>query len=134
VGRRWRDGAGGNESGLAGLAFVVAAAFALVVFVMLADVVTMQFTRAAVRAATGEAVRAGSRSDTPVTECETRARAVLAGLLGPDTRDRVTVSCAVSGVPEMVRARAEAALTPWIPGLPVWTFVVDRDAVREALP
>lgn len=123
-----------DERGMAGLAFVVAAAFALVVFVTLADVVTMQLTRTAVSAAAGEAVRAGSRSDAPVAECEARARAVLDGLLGPEVRDDVRVSCAVSGAPSVVHARAEVSVTPWLPGLPVWSFAVDRDATREVLP
>lgn len=123
-----------GEAGIASLAFVVAAALALVVFVTLADVVTMQFTRAVVRAAADEAVRVGSRAEGPVAECEARARAVLDGLLGPGTRDDVLVSCTVSGAPPTVRARADVALVPWLPGLPVWSFEVRSAAVQEVLP
>jgi hypothetical protein len=124
----------GDEMGTAALAFVTAAALALVVFVTLADVVTMQFTRGAVRSAADEAVRAGSRADAPVAVCEARARAVLEGLLGPDVRDRVAVRCVVTGAPPVVRASADVTLVPWLPGLPVWSFTVESDAVQEVLP
>jgi hypothetical protein len=94
----------------------------------------MQFTRSAVRAATDEAVRVGSRSEAPVAACEARARAVLAGLLGPATRDDVAVSCSVIGSPPTVRARADVELVPWLPGLPVWAYSVHSDATQEVLP
>jgi len=123
-----------GDSGTAALALVVAAGFALIVFVTLANVVTMQFTRGALHAATDEAVRAGSRADAPVAVCEARARAVLDGLLGPAARDDVDVSCALAGDPPTVRARADAALVPWLPGLPAWSFSVRSDAVQEVLP
>ena len=123
-----------GESGTAGLALVVAAAFALVVFVTLADVVTMQLSRRAARAAAEEAVRAGSRADAPVAVCEERARAVLDGLLGPGPRSQVDVSCSLAGSPPTLRARADAVLHPWLPGLPDWSFSVGSDAVLEVLP
>jgi len=123
-----------DEAGLAGIAWVVAAALALVVFVSLADVVTMQLTRNAVRAAVDEAVRAGSRSDGPIAECEVRARAVLEGLLGPAARRDVVVHCSESGTPRQVRARADVTIVPWLPGLPRWSYSVESAEVREVLP
>lgn len=123
-----------SERGSAALAFVVAAGLALVVFVTLANLVTMQFTRGAVRAAADEAVRVASRSDSPVTACEARARAVLEGLLGPVARGGVAFRCAVSGTPPSVHARAEVTMVPWLPGLPDWQVVVRSDAAREVVP
>lgn len=123
-----------DEAGLAGIAWVVAAALALVVFVSLADVVTMMFTRNAVRAAVDEAVRVGSRSDGPIAECELRARAVIDGLLGPAARRGVAVTCSASGTPLQVRARADVTIVPWLPGLPRWSYSVESAAVREVLP
>ncbi|MBM3659736.1 MAG: hypothetical protein FJW95_09580 [Actinobacteria bacterium] len=119
---------------MAGVAFVVAAAFAFVLFVTLADLVMVQFTRNAARAAVDEGVRAGSRSDTPVATCETRARAVLDGLLGPGARGGVTVSCATATAPDAVRATVRVAVTPWLPGLPTWSFTIGGAGVREVLP
>ena len=119
---------------MAGVAFVVAAGMALVVFVSLANVVTMTFTRGAVRAAVEEGARVGARSDDPVAACESRARAVLHGLLGPSSRDAVTVSCVVDGIPPSVRAHADARLLPWWPGVPNWTFAIDAVSGVEVLP
>lgn len=124
----------GAERGSAAIALVVAAGLALVVFVTLANLVTMQFTRGAVRAAADEAVRVASRSDAPVTACEARARAVLDGLLGPAARDGVALTCTVSGSPPTVHARAEVTIVPWLPGLPDWRLVVRSDAAQEVLP
>ncbi len=122
------------ERGSVAIALVVAAGLALVVFVTLANLVTMQFTRGAVRAAADEAVRVASRSDAPVAACEERARAVLDGLLGPAARGGVTLTCSVSGRPPTVRARAEVTIVPWLPGLPEWQLVVRSDAAQEVLP
>lgn len=119
---------------MAGVAFVVAAALALVLFVTLADLVMVQFTRNAVRAAVDEGVRVGSRSDAPVAACEARARAVLDGLLGSGARGGVTVSCATATAPDAVRATARVEVRPWLPGLPTWSFMLGGAAVREALP
>jgi propanediol dehydratase large subunit len=119
---------------MTGVAFVVAAGMALVVFVSLANVVTMTFTRGAVRAAIEEGARVGARSDDPVAACEDRARAVLRGLLGPASRDAVTVSCVVAGTPPSVRAHADARLAPWWPGVPAFAFATDASSLQEALP
>jgi hypothetical protein len=119
---------------MTGVAFVVAAGMALVVFVSLANVVTMTFTRGAVRAAVEEGARVGARSDDPVAACEERARAVLHGLLGPSARAAVAVSCDVDGSPPRVRAHADGRLVPWWPGMPAFAFVTDASSAEETLP
>ena len=119
---------------MTGVAFVVAAGMALVVFVSLANVVTLTFTRGAVRAAVEEGARVGARSDDPVAACEARARAVLHGLLGPAARDAVLVTCDVDGSPANVRAHADARLVPWWPGLPAFAFTTDASSAQERLP
>jgi hypothetical protein len=119
---------------MTGVAFVVAAGMALVVFVSLANVVTLTFTRGAVRAAVEEGARVGARADDPVAACEERARAVLRGLLGPAARGEVVVTCNVEGSPPTVRAHADGRLVPWWPGLPEFAFVTDASSVREELP
>jgi len=119
---------------MTGVAFVVAAGMALVVFVSMANVVTLTFTRGAVRAAVEEGARVGARSDNPVAACEDRARAVLRGLLGPAARDEVLVTCDVEGTPPSVRAHADGRLVPWWPGLPALGFVTEASSAREELP
>ena len=119
---------------MTGVAFVVAAGMALVVFVSLANVVTITFTRGAVRAAVEEGARVGARSDDPAAACESRARAVRHGLLGPSARAGVTVQCSVVGSPPSVRAHADAQLIPWWPGIPALTFATDASSAQETLP
>jgi len=119
---------------MTGVAFVVAAGMALVVFVSLANIVTLAFTRGAVRAAVEEGARVGARADDPVAACEARARAVLRGLLGPAARDAVAITCGVDGSPPRVRAHADARLVPWWPGLPAFAFVTEASSVQEGLP
>jgi hypothetical protein len=116
------------------VAFVVAAGMALVVFVSLANLVTITFTRGAVRAAVEEGARVGARADDPVAACENRARAVLRGLLGPLVGEEITVRCVVDGSPPSVRAQADASVVPWWPGLPAMTFTTDASSAREVLP
>jgi len=118
---------------MTGVAFVVAAGMALVVFVSLANVVTLTFTRGAVRAAVEEGARVGARADDPAAACEGRARAVLRGLLGPSARDAVEIRCVVEGDPPSVRAHADAQLVPWWPGLPAFTFDTDASSAQEDL-
>ena len=119
---------------MTGVAFVVAAGMALLVFVSLANVVTLAFTRGAVRAAVEEGARVGARADDPVAACEARARAVLQGLLGSAARDAVLVTCHVEGRPPSVRAHADARLVPWWPGLPALAFTTDASSAQELLP
>lgn len=122
-----------RERASAAIAFVVAAGLALVVFVTLANLLVMQFTREAMRISADEAVRAGSRSDAPVAACEARARAVLAGLLGPAARGDATFACDVSGTPPTVHVHGEVTMVPWLRGLPEWRVTVRSDAVQEQL-
>ena len=119
---------------MTGVAFVVAAGMALVAFVSLANLVTITFTRGAVRAAVEEGARIGARADDPVAACEDRARAVLAGLLGLSVSEAVTIQCVIDGSPPSVRAHADAQLVPWWPGLPAMVFSADASSTREALP
>lgn len=119
---------------MSGVAFVVAAGMALVAFVSLANLVTITFTRGAVRAAVEEGARAGARADDPVAACEDRARAVLGGLLGPSVGAAVVIRCVVDGSPPSVRAHADAPLVPWWPGLPALDFSTDASSAREELP
>lgn len=123
-----------DQEGAAAIAYVVAAALSLVVFVSLANAVTMGFSRHAVRVAVDEAVRVGARSDRAVPDCEARAATVLRSLLGRSVREGVAVACSAGGDPPTVRARADVVLTPWWPGLPHWAFSVEAASPREVLP
>ena len=118
-----------GAAGMTTVQYVVATAFVLVVFVGLANLVVDLYARGAVRAAVDEAVRAGARVDASVTQCDARARDVLADLLGRRLRSGVVVSCAERvGV---VTATADVRLPSWLAVIPDWSFTVTGTAVTE---
>src|SRR6266542_2451137 len=82
-----------DESAMTTVQYVVAVGFALVIFVMLANLVVDLYARGVVRAAVDEGARAGARLDAGRSECERRASAVLDDLLGAETRAGVAVRC-----------------------------------------
>ncbi len=113
--------------------YVVAVGFALVIFVMLANLVVDLYARGVVRAAVDEGARAGARLDAGRSECERRASAVLDDLLGAETRAGVAVRCTTDA--GLVVAHGRAVLPAWVPGLvPDWSFSIERRAIRERRP
>lgn len=117
---------------MATVQYVLAIALSLVVFVMLANVIVDLYARGAVRAAVDEAARAGSRVDATPAECQARARAVLAGLIGARLRSGVEVTC--SETRAAVSARADVRLGAWLAFVPDWSFSLVGTAVKERSP
>jgi hypothetical protein len=109
--------------------YVVATAFSMIVFVLLANLVVDLYARGVVRAAVDEAARTGARLDSSPAECAARARDVLGDLMGPRMRSGVDVTCADGfGV---VVARAEVRLPAWLALIPDWSFTLAGTAVKE---
>lgn len=98
-------------------------------FVALANAVVDLYTRGVARAALDEGARAGAVLGASATDCEERAREVLAGVTA---RGSVRVTC--RELDGAMQARAEVALAGWLPGVPTWTFVLDGAVVKERLP
>ena len=114
------------------LPFVLATAFSLVLFVMIANVIVDLYARGAVRAAVDEAARPGARLDAGVRECNVRAHEVLDGLVGARLRSGIDVSCATDG--HLVTAHADVRLASWLAWLPAWHFSGVGSAVKERDP
>ena len=114
------------------LPFVLATAFSLVLFVMIANVIVDLYARGAVRAAVDEAARTGARFDAGVGDCDARAHEVLEGLVGDRLRSGIVVSCATDG--RVVTAHADVRLASWLAWLPEWRFTVVGTAVEERDP
>ena len=127
---RW--GPGRDDRGATSAAFVAGMGFAFVVFVGLANLVTYQYGRGAVRSAVDQAAHAGSRASATETTCLARADQALDGLLGGSLGDQVTVSCVDDG--DRVRATATATFAGWIAVIPDWTFTVTATATKETPP
>lgn len=64
------------------ISYVLAAAFAMIFFAILANFVVVQYASGAVRAALDEGVRNGARADAGALVCQATIQDVLASLLG----------------------------------------------------
>ena len=109
--------------------YVVATVFAIMVFVLLANLVVDLYARGAIRAAVDEGARAGAPIDGSPSQCAGRAREVLHGLLGARLRADVRITC--GDEPGAVTARADASLPNWFGVLPDWSFTLVGTAVKE---
>ena len=109
--------------------FVVATGFALVVFVVLANLVVDLYARGAVRAAVDEAARAGAPIDASAAQCAARGRDVLDELLGSRIGAGVRLTCREE-VGHGCRAR-DARLPSWLAIVPDWSFTIVGTAVKE---
>lgn len=113
-------------------AWLVAVGMALVFFVLLVQFVVWQYGRGAVRAALGEAARVGAPADAGVADCEDRAAAVLADLLGGPMGSEVAVTC--TQTPTRMVASADVVFRSWLQPSPDWSFRLVASARKEALP
>ncbi|MDH3607566.1 MAG: hypothetical protein OER12_11290 [Acidimicrobiia bacterium] len=122
----------GNDEGFLTAQFVVAVAFSLLLLVLIANVIIVQYARGVVRSAAEEGAQAGSRLTATSAECIARADEVLDGLLGGAMGDGVSASCTVG--PTEVAATVTYTFEPWLPLIPAWTGSQTSFAVKEALP
>jgi len=121
-----------GDDGYLTVQFVVAVAFSLLLLVLIANVIIVQYAQGVVRSAAEEGAQAGSRLSATKIECEARANEVLGSLLGGTMGAGVTVSCNV-GATE-VSATVQYTFTPWLPLIPAWTGSRTSFAVKESLP
>ncbi len=121
-----------RDDGFITAQFVAAVAFSLLLLVLIANVIVVQYARGVVRSAAEEGAQAGSRLSATQTECEARATEVLDTLLGGAMGHGVTVNCSV-GATE-VSATVQYTFTPWLPLIPPWIGSQTSFAVKEVLP
>ena len=130
--RRLRASPMRGEAGMAAPAYVLAVGLSLIFFVLLVQFVAWQYGRGVVRSALDEGARVGAPAEAGPTQCEARARDVLADLLGGAMGDEVSVRC--SETPTEVLAEATVRFRAWIAPSPGWSFRVAATARKEALP
>ena len=124
----WRRRQGGYVS----IEFVAIAALSLLLLVMLANLIVIQYGRGVLRAAAEEGAQVGSRLFASVAECEQRANEVLDAGLGGPMGDGVAVSCS-AGLGTIV-ATVTYSFEPWLPLVPVFSGTEESVAVKEELP
>lgn len=120
------------EDGFLTAQFVAAVALSLLVLVLVANVIVVQYARGVVRAAAEEGAQAGSRLTATERDCVTRADEVLDALLGGSMGDGVAVQCTVGAT--QVAATVQYRFTSWLPVIPDWSGTQTSLAVKESLP
>ncbi|MGH8874081.1 MAG: hypothetical protein ACRDVM_02345 [Acidimicrobiia bacterium] len=121
-----------RDRGFATPQAVVAVGLALAFFVLLANLIVVQYGRGVVRAALDEGVRDASVAGAGPAACESAIREVLDGLLGGSMGDGVVFACREAG--GLVEAEATASFPGWLPAVPDFTFRLHAAAVRELEP
>lgn len=116
-----------DDRGVSSAQFVLASALSLILFVMLANLVVVQYGRGAIRSALEQGARAGSVSG--AAACLETATGVVDDLLGGRMSDDLLISCEVMG--STIGATASARFETWIPLMPDYEFSLVATAVVE---
>ena len=119
-----------KERGFTSIQFALAAGLSLVLFVLLANLVVVQYGRGALRSATEQGARVGSVAG--VAACQAAANQVVADLLGGRMSDDVELSCVVAGTD--VVATAEGRFMSWLPLMPDFEIRLSGSARVEPSP
>jgi hypothetical protein len=118
-----------EERGFTTIQYVIAVAWSLILFVLIANLMVDLYARGAVRDALDDGVRAGAPAAGPVVACEARAHEVVSGLVRGPLLD-ADLHCDESG--PFVVAEAKVSLRSWLPMLlPDWRMTLRAEALRE---
>lgn len=117
----------GDDRGVSSVQFVLASGLALLLFLVLANLVVVQYGRGAVRSALEQGARAGTAAGS--SACEEIAAQVVADLLGGRMSDGLVLRCSQVGA--TVEASASVAFESWTPLTPDFAFSLTARAVAE---
>lgn len=120
-----------RDRGVTSVQFLLASALGLVLFLILANVVVVQYGRGAIRSALEQGARAGSLEGDPAV-CEVRAAEVLDQLLGGRMSDGLVLECAPTG--SVMTASASTVFRSWMPLLPDFPIDLSSEALIEPPP
>jgi hypothetical protein len=119
-----------DEHGFMTIQYVVASAFSLLLFVLIANLLVDLYERGAVRDALDEGVRAGVPAAASPADCETRAREVLRSVAGGSLLRIDSLRCVREG--GFVVATAQVSLRSWLPMMvPNWHLRLRAAALPE---
>ena len=118
-----------DERGMVSISYVLAAAFAMVFFAILANFIVIQYAAGAVRAALDEGVRNGARADADTTVCLATIDEVLSSVLGGPYGSDVATACRDDG--DVMVATASATFRGFAPLVPDLTIDFEAVAARE---
>lgn len=120
-----------SDRGVTSVQFVLASGLGLVVFLVLANLVVVQYGRGAIRSALDQGVRVGAISSSEA-DCEQRISDVLGQLLGGRMGDGVVFGCEVG--PATVSASGSAVFDAWTPFSADFEVDLSATATREIPP
>jgi hypothetical protein len=119
-----------RECGFTTIQYVVATAFSLLLFVLVANLLVDMYERGAVRDALDEAVRAGVPLSATAEDCLSRARDVLESVAGGSSIRIDRLDCVRDG--DRIVSSAHVSLRSWFPMLlPDWQLSLTASARRE---
>lgn len=118
-----------GERGMVSISYVLAAAFAMVFFAILANFIVIQYAAGAVRAALDEGVRNGARADSDTTVCLSTIEEVLSSVLGGPYGADVATACRDDG--DVMVATASATFRGFAPLVPDLSIDFEAVAARE---
>ncbi len=98
-------------------------------FVLLANLLAVQYGRGVVRAALDEGARHGARYGASAAACEDRIRSVMAGLLAGEMGSGVSYWCSKGTA--RTEALARVVFPSWLPGVPNFRFEMGATAATE---
>ena len=124
------------EQGFGTIEYLAAVGISLILLVVVANFVVVQYAQGVLRAAVDEAVRDGSRSFSfaePAAavegRCEHRGKEVLHNLLRGTMGRGLTLRC--TATPTRVTALVEGTFEGWLPGVPDFDATTRGVAARE---
>lgn len=120
-----------DDRGVSSIQFLVASALGLVLFVLLANLVVVQYGRGAIRSALEQGARAGAIAGSS-SDCAVRVDEVLGQLLAGRMSDGLEIACTTTGT--MMVARASGVFESWTPMTPGFEIDLVSQAVVEELP
>jgi hypothetical protein len=118
------------ERGFTTIQYVVATAFSMLLFVLVANLLVDLYERGAVRDALDEGVRAGVPVTATADDCLARTREVVRSIANGSSIRVGDLSCEADG--DRIVATAQVDLRSWFPMLlPDWHLSLRASAHRE---
>lgn len=117
-----------GERGVSSIQFLLASVLGLMLFLVFANLLVVQYGRGAIQSALDQGARAGSLAGS-ASDCLATAEDVLEQLLGGAMGDGVEVECVDGG--GLVVASATAIFDSWTPLVPDYAVSLESVAVAE---
>jgi hypothetical protein len=117
-----------NQRGVTSVQFMLAGVLSLVLFLVFANLVVVQYGRGAIRSALDQGARVAAVTG-ELGGCEERIAAVLDQILGGKMGETAEIQCRVTG--DLVIAQGQAVFEAWTPLMPDFVIEMSAQATLE---